>query len=116
MIALILVVALAGSAVSTPAFAGTPKRFVVEFSSSTNPDHAAHQFLLMQKAGLKDVRTVSSPLLAKRHIYRIVSRRFSTYGEARLALLEARRLMAKAHVPFRGVVLDADKAGAPIIR
>lgn len=83
---------------------------------SANPDQAAHDLQLLQKAGLKEMRTLSSPLRAKRHVYRIVSRRFATYGEARLALHEARRVLAHAKIRFKGIILDVDRAGVPMIR
>lgn len=116
MVAFVLLVVLAGSIVSTPALAQTTKGFVVQFSSSTNPDHAARQLQLLQKTGLKDVRTLSSPLAGRHHIYRVVSRQFATYAEARLAAVEARRILAKSRVDFSGVILHTGKAGAPLIR
>lgn len=116
MAAVVLVVALAGSIVSTPALAQTTKGYVVQFSSTTNPDQAARQLQLLQKTGLKDVRTLSSPLTGRRHIYRVVSRQFATYAEARLAAVEARRILAKSRIRFSGVILHTGRAGAPLIR
>jgi len=116
MIALVLVTALAGSMISGPAATELAAGFVVQFTSSTNPDNAARHLQRLQKAGLKEVQVVTSPLKGRRHIYRVVSRRFTTYAEARLAALEARRLLGKAGVAFNGLILAADAAGRPMIR
>jgi hypothetical protein len=116
MIALILVTALAGSMISDPAYSNPTAGFVVQFASSMNPDDAARHVKRLQRAGLKEIQVVSSPLKGKRHIYRVVSRRFVTYAEARLAALEAQRLLGKAGVAFNGLILAADAAGRAMIR
>src|SRR5439155_18291494 len=116
MLTLFLVVALAAPAPTWPATQRSTCTFVVAFASRTDPAHAARQLQLLQQAGLKDIRTVSSPLGKQRSVYRIVSLPFNTLAEARLALLEARRILAQAGIPFDGVVLEFDKAGRPMIR
>lgn len=115
MLALLLVVALAAPTSPTPSTSSTAHQFVVAYSSHTNPDHAARQLETLRKAGLKDLHTISSVLDRGRHIYRIVSRHFSTYAEARLALAEARRVLREAGLSFKAVLLDANIAGVPLI-
>src|SRR5262245_21917897 len=105
MIALVLVAALAGSMISGPAGAKPTAGFVLQFASSTNPNDAARHLQRLQKAHLKEIHVVSSPLKGDRHIYRVVSRRFTTYAEARLAALEARRLLTSGTVAYNGLIL-----------
>jgi hypothetical protein len=116
MIALVLATALAGAVISGPAHTTPTTGFVVQFASSTNPDEAARHLQRLQKAGLKEIQVVTSPLKSRRHIYRVVSRRFASFAEARLAALEAQRLLSKAPVAFNGVILAAEAAGRPMIR
>jgi hypothetical protein len=116
MIAIVLVAALAACMFSAPAYAKPTPGFVVQFASSTNPDVAARELQRLQKSGLKEIQVVSSPLKGGRHIYRVVSRRFTTYAEARLAALGARRLLTRPVAASNGVILAANAAGRPIIR
>lgn len=117
MIAFVLATALAASTTSGAAYVKPAAGFVVQFASTTNPGDAAHRLQRLRKAHLKEIHVVSAPLARDRHIYRVVSRRFSTYAEARLAALEARRLLSKAAVSFNGgTILAADTAGRPLIR
>ncbi len=59
-----------------------------------DPDDAARRLQRLQKMGLKEIEVLSSPLRGTRHVYRVVSRRFTMYVEARLAVPEAARLLS----------------------
>jgi hypothetical protein len=93
-----------------------PSGFVVEFADSTSPKIAGARLEEFQKAGLKDVRVLTSPIAGGHRVYRVVSRSFSTLREANLALLEAKSVLRQEKLAFKGIVLREAEAGTPLIR
>ncbi len=90
--------------------------YVVQFAHSGKADVMGARVQRIEKAGIHEVRIVSSIDAKKRAVYRIVSKDFPTLSAARLAASEARRMLRKAREPFDNIVIRSRAAGRPLVR
>lgn len=89
--------------------------YVVQFAHSSSANVIAQRASEIEKAGIREARVVESPLRGGRRVYRLVSRSFESYGAARLAAGEVRRLLRGRRIPFEGLILR-EPVGRPLIR